>query len=445
MANNPQLIDNRFAVFSPIAHVQALPDVGIPNANLTDRHKCTVSTEEIQDWQPVRDCQNRYIVDENLRTRGLRTTFAYPNGVTPQIMAFWAALFFGSQVGPTGTPANEVQTIARIGSVSSGGFKLQLDLEGRVVTTGIIQWNASTAEIQNALTATRMFYIHIGDVVVSGDWTTGMVVTFQSRLGKANLPLMTVVSSTVGGGGSIGVTQTAAGAQNYFQFSASDANDKARFSFVVGYETVTDRFEKYVGFVCEQWNVDLSRRSDAVFSVTCVGPWEPEILTTFAVPECVNPDGLETSDCRVSINNVWETTDVNTQSTNLNDNVPVDVETAYGWDAIDIQDLERGLQPSATIRESIFASETDPIYQLALEARTQEPIDHRTHFGMPGNRITVIATDAKVKFQSPRISGAGTLNRTVVNLDVLPYSVAGAPPVTMEAYLDQAVAFLQAV
>lgn len=442
MSNNPQRLLNRFLAMSGVGYVQSAIDVGIADADIDTRHKCDITMEEIVLRNDTRDCRGQDLINQNLRTRGLRLTLNYSE-VTPAILAFWAAYYFGASANPTGSPLDEVQTITRTGTVSGGTFTLALTLEGRTVTTTPIAWNATNAAIQDALTAARMKFIQPGDVVVTGTWGTAITVTFGGRLAKANLAnLVADVTSLTGSIPGLTVANSAQGAQYFHAITRSTGTEKSRFSFVLGWDTVTDRFEKYIGFVCDTFNPSFPRRQNATLQVSLIGPWEPEILTSLTVPECENITPLLTDDCKVLIDGNWETTDINTLSINLNDNVPTDEASAYGFDDVDIQTLERGDQPTYGITTGIFASEADAVYQLAYNERTEAPVDVKIHCGQPGNRLSILAPYAKVKFQNNRMTTAGTLRRSVVQLDITPFSSGGLPPVKAEAYVDQSTAFL---
>lgn len=440
MSNNPQRLVNRFLAVSGIGRVQTAADVGLLNAEIDTRHACQITMEELVQRREQRDCTGRDLIGEQIRTRGLRFTFQYSE-ITPQIAALWAAYYFGASAAPTGTPANEVQALARTGTVSSGTFRLQLAHEGFTVKTRAIAYNATTAEIAAALTEARMVFLQPGDISVTGDWGTAMAIEFTGRMAGANLPLLTVENSTVGGGGSVGVTSTTNGEQLLHEVTRAVDDTKLRFSFALGWDDVTDRVEKYVGFVCESLQFTAEKRQAVGLTVSVVGPWEPEIETAFSIPECENITPLMTDDCRVQVNSTWETSDLNQLNYSLNDNVPLDETSAYPFAGIDVSKLERGDQPAYEITAGVFGSEEDALYTLALNERTQAAVDVKVHLGQPGNRFSLLSPSTKIKFQNNRIAFAGSLNESVIQIIGTPY--ATSPPVEAEAYISQAEAFLQ--
>jgi hypothetical protein len=189
MANTRDELVNRFIAVNGAGKVQAAAGTAMANGDIDTRDKCVITREEIIVRRDIRDCRNEDLTDSQLVTRLARYTLAYSE-VTPQILARWFALYAGGAASPTGSPANEIQTLTRGGTVSGGTFQIQMVLEGRTVITKAIAFDATTAAIQDALTASRMLYIHPGDVVVTGTWGTAMTLTFGGRLALKNTPIM---------------------------------------------------------------------------------------------------------------------------------------------------------------------------------------------------------------------------------------------------------------
>lgn len=568
MANTREELVNRFFAINGAGKIQAALGTAQPNADIDTRDKCTITREEIIVRRDLRDCRNEDMVGSDILTRLARYTLVYAE-ITPQILSRWFALYLGGAANPTGAQANEIQAITRVGTVSGGGFKLRATLEGRSVTTKIINWDDTTALIQSKLTAARMRFIHPGDVVVSslgvkqketlvivgtasgsgdlpvtvkaagsvalsgagktinvailtGDiasvvagkvrvalaadtdvaaffavtgaganvvlealaaaandstmdvsntavlgmtaassanttagvattgWgSTGMIATFGGRLAHADIPILEVVESTVTGGGSIAVTQITAGSQNFHGLTRATSRVKLPFTFALGYEDAVGTIEKYADYVCESFQPSASLDGDPALTVTILGPWEYDSLEpTLTIPDCVNPTPLRTEDCTVEINSVFETADVNSVTNNLNDNVPLDRLSAFAYDGIDVQRLLRGKQPTYTAAASLFGlagagSDTAPAV-LAQNERSQAAVPVIEHYGLPGNRFSLIYPNGKVRFQTNRETYVGAVEFTAVNLDIVPFKDGTAAPVKGEAYVDQATAFLVA-
>lgn len=562
MANTRQVLTDRFVAFSGIGKKQTGFGTPLANSDLDTRDKCTITREEVPDRRVYMDCRGEDPVDTKIQSRFARYTFDYAE-VTPQIIARWTAYKEGASAAPTGTPANEVQTLTRNGTVSGGTFTLALTLEGRTVTTKPIAWDATSTAIAAALTAARMKFIEPGDVTITGGtlqvetatavgnissagdlavtvtaagmpnspkqvgvavldtdddgtaiaakiraalaldadvsaffdisgatdqiiltakaaaandatmnialengtaagltedltsadttagvagtgWgATGMTLTFANRLGKTNLPLLTVDNTLITGGGTIDAAQVTPGDQNYHAMTRSTSRVKPYVTFAMGWDTVTDRVEKYADYAVDSVTPSGTLDGDVSLQVVMVGPWpEDSLEAAFDIPECVNIDPLQTKDCRIQIDGNWETTDINSINLGSNDNVPTDRLSAFGFDGMDIERLERGRQPTNTFSAAIFGSETDPIYQLALNERTEDPVAVNVHFGMPGNRCSWHFPKVQVYFQTNRLGSAGEAQYSVINIEGLPLKNANNPPFNSTAYLDQATAFL---
>lgn len=442
MPNTYQELVDRFICVSGAGLTQVDANTPLDNADLNTRDKCTITREEIIVRRDRRDCRNEDLVASDVITRLARYTLNYEE-TTPQIMARWGALYLGNSAAPTGTPANEVQTLTRSGTVSGGTFTLSLTLEGRTVTTKPIAFDASNSEIEAALTAARMLFVQPGDVAISGDWGTAITVTFQGRLAKANLSNLVVdAAGLTGSTPDIVVAQTTAGAQKFHDMSRSATKTKKRISFALGWDTVPDRVEKYAGYVVESFSPSANRNGDAALQVTLLGPWDYDsIETSFEIPECSNPEILKSEDCKLLIDGNWETTDVNSMAFSLNDNIPTDRLSAFPFDGMDVQTLKRGKQPTYTGNFSIFGSEVDAVYQLAYLERTQDPVEVIAHFGLPGNRFSLIFPEMKVRFQNNRETFVGDAERMAVNLDGVAFKDGANAPVSAEAYVSQTTAF----
>lgn len=443
MSSSPQRLINQFVAFSGAGKVQSAHDAPLSDAALDTRDKCQITVEDLVARRVLLDCENRFPDDETTDNRLKRFTFVYAS-VTPQILARWASYFFGSSTAPTGTPANEAQTLTRTGTVTGGTFTVSLTLEGRTGITAPIAWNAAPSVIQAALSkvgASIGNLIKAGDVVCSGDWTSGIILTFGGRLKRADLPLVVIAASLAGTSPGIAVAQTIAGAQKYHQFTNSTADAKAEFSFALGFKTGSLATEKYYNAVCERFDPVLNRGGDVSLTVSALCNYEAEQVAGFPVPACVNYAPLKTSDCRLSIGGEWKTLDIFQQTMTNNDGIAVDADT-FGFDSVDPELLERGDQPQYAVAAQIFGAINDPADALAVAVRAESKIAYTTHFGMPGDRFTLLAPNTKVRPQANSRAFAGSRNRSVIALDGLPLRDGSNPPLRAEAYIDQATAFL---
>src|SRR3954471_19931139 len=102
----------------------------------------------------------------------------------------------GDIIKLTGSPTNEVQTLAISGTPTAGTFRLSF----KSVTTATIAYNAAASAVQAALEG--LSTIGTGNVAATGGPLPGspVVLTFQGQLAGTNLPLLTVVAPAFTGG-----------------------------------------------------------------------------------------------------------------------------------------------------------------------------------------------------------------------------------------------------
>lgn len=276
----------------------------------------------------------------------------------------------------------------------------------------------------------------------------GMVITFQNRLANANLAQLVVDNApagytAIGGGGSILNTNVQNGSNYFHEFTRSTGREKVYTSFALGWIDDNARDpEKFSGFAVESFTPSANRRQDAGLEVVLIGRFEGTPMVDYTIPDCENPTPMPSADCKVLINNNYETTDISTLSAPFSDNIPLD-DSAYGFDGIDPDLLARSKQVDYDVNAQIFAIETDPISVLAENELTQEPVDAKYHFGMPGDRFTILAPETKVKFQSgERFTPVGAAERIAGNFQLSAFKDDQDPPISGEAYISQATAFL---
>ncbi|MBX3288459.1 MAG: hypothetical protein KF855_03845 [Acidobacteria bacterium] len=162
MAYNPQRLKKAFYSFSEIFKRQTGFGTPLADADLDTRHNCTVEFEDVVETETIYDCSDEDIFDEEVLSQLKRVTITYST-ITPQILFGWIAGLLGAVTAPTGNSANEVQTLTRNGTVSSGDFDLELEFEGKTFTADDIPYNSTQSQIESALIAAGF---NPGDVTV---------------------------------------------------------------------------------------------------------------------------------------------------------------------------------------------------------------------------------------------------------------------------------------
>jgi hypothetical protein len=105
------------------------------------------------------------------------------------------------------TAVNEIQTIDNTGTVSGGNYTITFDGQ----TTTALNHNANVAAIQAALDA--LSNVAPGDIVVGGGDlpTTPVTLTFEQAYAGTDVPLATVDSTNLTGGGTYDIVETTPG------------------------------------------------------------------------------------------------------------------------------------------------------------------------------------------------------------------------------------------
>lgn len=438
-----QRLINSFIAISPTGKVQSAHDTPMAQADLDMQLKCTVTREAVITRERILDCNGRFLDSKPKLTQMYRWTWNFAS-VKPQILALLYSYFGGAALSPTGTPADEAQTLSRTGTVSGGTFTISLTVEGKTGITAPIPYDATALAIQTAILKNPGGLGNLlkqGDVVVTGDWTTGIVLTFGGRYAKADLALVTIDNTSITGGGTIARVQTTAGANKYHALSNSAADAKAEFSFVCGFKTGSLPIEEFYNAVIERFEPTLNRNGNVSLTVSVLSNYEPVVLTGYSIPVCENYAPLKTAECSISIDGEWKTRDISSLNVSLNDNIPVDADV-FGFDSENPEQFERGDQPSYTINGSVFGSPNDTSDNFAVAVRNEETVDTKIHFGFAGNRFSLVAPQTIFNPAGNDRQFAGSRNRSVIAFEGEPSRNGSAVPVTAEATISQTTAFL---
>jgi hypothetical protein len=110
----------------------------------------------------------------------------------------------GDVIKLTGSPTNEIQTLAISGTPTAGTFRLAF----KSVSTATLQYNSAASAVQAALEA--LSTVGTGNIVATGGPLPGsaVVLTFQGQLAGSNQPMITITSSAFTGGTTPAVTVT---------------------------------------------------------------------------------------------------------------------------------------------------------------------------------------------------------------------------------------------
>jgi hypothetical protein len=401
-----QTFTNRKLVvaMSPDVMVQPAFDSAIATAELNYRHPQTTPAfhNNVAFREETRDCASQYVVIEEITGKIARFTIGF--NATAKFLAGWFAYLQGVAAAPTGTPANESQTLA-IGGATGGTFTLTFDFEGLSGTTSAIAFDATAAQIELALEALRP--IKEGNVAVSGSVGGPFTISFAGgNLANANLPLITRTDSTTGGTG-VAISAGTDGANKLHLITRSTSEQPALFSLIEGFDGETNGIKKYKNLVLDSWALSINRRGKATLTVTAYGDPTPEVLSGYSIPVCDNTPPVSAKDVRLLIGSEYITGDLRTLTYTESNNIDVS-EDALRFDDITPDQLQRG-DPTSNLNALILGVPTSALYAFAEDENTAFD-NFALAIGRAGERFTVIAPNAQFRLDDGLIEFTGARN-----------------------------------
>jgi hypothetical protein len=408
--SNPQYTNRKLVVsMSPNFMVQAAHDTPIAQANLNYRHAQTTPAFHgiIPFREEQRSCDAVYVVIEELTGKIARFTIGF-NG-TSKFAAGWFAYLQGVAAAPTGTPANESQTIA-LGGATGGSVTFGFDHEGLSGTTSAIATSAATtaATIQAALEALRP--IKAGNVAVSGSAGGPFTVSFAGgRLANANLPLITKTDSSTGGTGVV-VSAGTDGNNKHHLITRTTSETPVQFSIVEGFDGETNGIKRYKNLVLGDYTVSVNRRGKMSITVVAFGDPTPEILSGYSIPACDNSAPVKAKDTRLYIGSpisAYVTGDLRELTYTESNNIDVS-EDALLFDDPTPDQLKSG-DPTANLNALILGSPTSALWAFA-DAENTAFAPFELALGRPGERLTIFAPNAQFRLDDGLIEFVGGRN-----------------------------------
>jgi hypothetical protein len=328
-----------------------------------------------------------------------------------------------------------VQTLST--TATGGTFTLSLAFEGRTGTTVPIAYNASTATIKAALEGMQR-PISAGDIAtVTGNWSTGIIITFGGKLANTALPLMTV-DNTLATGGTVTIAETTPGASETSDITRATGAQLPLVSFIIGYEGDTASYKKYYNQVVNSVTLNINKGQLSQIDIEMIGSTRYFSEPTFVVPQCINYDPIRAVDTRFLIDSNFVTADTRSVTYTLNNNVATD-QDAFPFDSVFMSVFERGYRQTETLEFAIDGCETDDVYVWA-DALTDKPV--KIYFGAPVNRAIVDIPVCELSLGSPDVAYTPG-GRTFLNIVGEPHKDATLGTYSKVEYLeDNGTAFL---
>jgi len=350
------------------------------------------------------------------------------------LLAGASALLYGVAAAPTGTPADEVQTITV--TATGGTFTITFTFEGLTATTTALAWNATLSQVLAALEALRS--IKPGNVTATGTLAAGLAVTFAGDLANANVPALVLGTGALTGGTAT-VATTTPGAQRSHAITRLITDQGPAISVVVGFEGQPETYVLYKSIVAADLRATAARRSIVTAALGVRGSANVSLVPSFPMPPCAAQEVIRASQCRAIVDGVTYT-DLVKMEYNSNNGI-LDGEDAFPFDSADVSRLEVGEQWQPAYGLDLYGSNADALFIAgkALQKKAAGLV-----FGPPGNRVTFSAPSAQLQLSADELGFSGQANRSTIPLTMTPLEVAGVVPDSVIANIAQATALLTA-
>lgn len=380
-------------------------------------------------FEDVRGCTGRQLVDRILTSRIMQWSLDF--NATPQLVAGSAALLYGAAAAPTGSPADEVQTVTV--TATGGTFTLAFTFEGLTETTAPLAFQATAAQVKAALEALRSIKPGNVTVTLSGGIYT---VTFTGDLAKANVPAL-VADGAALTGGTATVATTTPGAQRTHAITRMLGDQGPAISLVVGFENQPDTYVLYKSAVAAELRVTAERRQIVKATLGLRGSADVSLVPSFVMPACQTQEVIRAAQCRAQVDGAYYS-DL-TKMEYASSNNLFDGDDAVPFDDYDVARLEVGDEWQPAYSLEAYGSNNDTLYTLGKSLQ-KKPV--ALHFGPPGNRCTFSSTSALLQLANEELNFGGQANRSIIPLTATPLEVNGASPDVVVAQVAQQSAFL---
>jgi hypothetical protein len=340
--------------------------------------------------EEIFDCLGEDPTDEEV-TRILYRLPITGNFYAP-LIAKLGAYAYGVAGAPTGIEQNTIQTVTI--DAGAGRFKLALTHLGGTETTGWLPWDATAAQMRQALEA--LPNIGNGNVTVG---KVGLVYTIQFVGKRKSFPVPAFVptSELTGGAGTATVAVTQAGSQKASNITRNPGYQNPYFSFAIGFRDSAD--SSFV--LC--YNAVVNNLRITAPANQGIVTWSAEIifsgqapLLDFAPPDCYTPATVRTGDCDF----IYDGGSQNPSLVDMEfvfDNGILTGDFAYTGRRIVPTRLERAIRRTSGITVTLTGKKSDPIYtDGAPPFRKNVPIT--AIFGTEGENFTVNAPNALWKW-----------------------------------------------
>ena len=417
-----------FLAFSEDFKQQSAVDVPLANVDLDILLPLVEPTrpQKEQSRETIYDCDGVHIRQTFINSELMRWNFSIQPSA--RMFAGFMALAKGAASAFAGTAASEVQTLST--TATGGTFTLSLAFEGRTGTTVPIAYNASTATIKAALEGMQR-PIGPGDIAtVTGNWSTGIIVTFGGKLANTALPLMTIDNS-LATGGTVTIAETTPGVPRISDITRATSAELPLISFIIGYDGDTASYKKYYNHAVNSVTLNINKGQLSQIDIEMIGSTLYTSEPGFTVPQCINYDPIRAVDTRFEIDANFITADTRSINYTLNNNMASD-QDAFPFDSVFMSVFERGYRQTETLEFAVDGCETDDLYEWA-DSLTDKPV--KIYFGAPVNRAILDVPVCELSLGTPDV-GYTPGGRTFINVAGEPHKDATLGTYSMIEYLE---------
>lgn len=388
------------------------------------------------------NCTLERLVQKDLLRRIMRFPFDFEaNG---QLLAQLLAYKMGVAATPTGTQANQVQTLTMAGT--GGIWRVGIIIGQYIKYTPYLAWNVSAANLKAAvenLTA-------IGRNNITVTLSTGVyTVTHINNLARAEMPQY-VVDSTLLTGGVATPAETIPGVQKSHALSEITGFQQPAFGFVVGYRNSARLPRRYDSVVVDALRISGAHAQPRLnANVSLVGSGNLNDVTgAYVIPPCTIYRPIRFKDCTLIINGVdysnqavtgnpWRDFDLTMSSDTITD------DDAYTGQDEDVHRLERADQRPWSLNVGILGEKGDDIYALAEE---NAEVAVSLQLGRSNECVIANVPRASVTLRNPETQFDGTAKRSKIMINIEPEEIPGdaTTPYTFTAKYDETATLLAA-
>lgn len=379
--------------------------------------------------EQTRGCSGEYVVKEEINSEIMRLRYGFT--ASAELLALWASYGYGSAATPTGTIADEVQTVTL-----SNPSTLIFAHEGLTGTTASLATTTTAAQLQSALE--KLDSIKPGNVQVTGvTLAAGLTVTFKNSLAKAALPLI-----TAGTPANATIARTTAGSNKIHLIGRSTSEIMTLFGLIIGFDGDSTDADRYNDLALNSMTVTVPKAGKATCELDIFGSAKTVAAVAYVKPACQRVEPIYARDCRAKLDGEFNTKKLFEMRWSYSNNIVTDTD-AQDWDSIDISNLERG-DRTTTYSVTHYGTKGDSMRDKA--AQNPEPVAPiELHFGRPGDRFSWYAPLAVMRLDDARTTFIGSKNKTAYTISGEAFENEDTGEVDyIEANIAKASAFLVA-